>query len=104
MGSTHRISGSMEDGRFATNHQSSCVLNSKLREEFDVPSFSNNDYRAALQKDGLNALKAMTKAQPCGPYACTDLGMAFDGPPKDDSSTEIIPYTPSPSGAPLPSQ
>lgn len=105
MGSTHRISGSMEDGRFATSYQSSCVLNSKLHKEFNVPSYNNTDYREMLQKDGLKALNAMTQAQPCGPYACADLGMAFTGPPKEtDATSDIMPYAPSPSGAPLQSQ
>ena len=105
MGSTHRISGSMEDGRFATSYQSSCVLNSKLHNVFNVPSYNNTDYREMLQKNGLEALSAMTQSQPCGPYACTDLGMAFTGPPKDEESeAEITPYAPRSSGAPLQSQ
>lgn len=106
MGSTHRISGSMEDGRFGTSYQSSCVLNSKLHKDFNVPSYNNTDYREKLQTDGLKALNAMTQAQPCGPYACADLGMAFTGPPKEAPAAleDIMPYVPHSSGAPLQSQ
>ena len=105
MGSTHRINGSMEDGRFATSYQSSCVLNGKLHKKFNVPSYNNTDYREMLQKDGLKALSTITQSPPCGPYACADLGMAFSGPPKEtESTTSLTPYTLSPSGAPLQSQ
>lgn len=81
MGSTHRISGSMEDGRFMMDNRSSCYLNTMLQKQADTQSWNNTKYREYLQQHGLQAMQSMNTSQPCGPYACADLGEAFKSNP-----------------------
>ena len=80
MGSTHRIEGSMEDGRFMMDYSSSCRLNTLLQNERKIPSWNSTQYRKYLQEHGLKAMNALNTQAPCGPYACADLGAAFAEP------------------------
>lgn len=100
MSSTHRITGAMADGRFGADYRSSCMLNSKLRQDFDVKSWDNTLYRTKMQADGLRAMRSMHEAEPCGPIACADLGAAVS-PAQHLSDDALSAYTPQPSGAPL---
>lgn len=101
MGSTHRVLGSMEDGRFQQNHRSACVLNGMLQKEFNVDSSDNAALRERLQSDGLRTLQRMHSEQPCGPEACNDLGVAIPQANLNASDVDVMPYAPSPSGTPL---
>lgn len=98
MSSTHRYSGAMQDGRFATSYAPVCKLNAELRTMSGAPAWNNTEYRAYLQKHGLAALHRMYEQHPCGPSRCADLGMAFKGTPKPQvaplslTDAPVMPY------------
>lgn len=77
MGSTHRITGTMEDGRFMMDYSSSCRINTHLQSEKKIPTWNSTQYRHYLQEHGLQAMNSLQASNPCGQYACADLGAAF---------------------------
>ena len=85
MSGTHALAGSMQDGRFLTNYSPSCVLNSRLSKELNVGMWNSSEYRANLQRNGLNAL-SLVQGGPCGHASCSDSGMSISNSVQTPSS------------------
>lgn len=90
MSTTHNVSGSMQDGRFATNYAPICQINSTIASDAKIPSWNSTEYRAYLQQHGLGLINSTFHETPCGMNKCSDSGISVKPP---SQLTPDPPYT-----------
>ena len=96
MSGTHMYSGAMQDGRFGTLYAPSCTLNDRIRADTKIASWDSNAYREYMVANGLTLERKRMQAQPCGTFACSDLGANIVDP-VPVTTDKVIAYEPVPS-------